>query len=79
MYFVVCYGTETDLEGDGGGGERTLPIICHHLFFFWNHFEGLQTVLIEVELVMSNAPLTHVSQNAIKTFLTSNHLSFGRQ
>ena len=46
---------------------------------FFNHFEELQTVLIEVKLIINNAPLTYVYPNTIKTYLTLNHLMFGRQ
>ena len=41
--------------------------------------EGLQTVLIKVKLIINNAPLTYVYLNTIKTYLTPNHLLFGRQ
>ena len=51
---------------------------CNHLFFC-NSFEELQTVLIEVKLIINNAPLTYVYPNTIKTYLTPNHLLFGRQ
>ena len=47
--------------------------------FFWNHFEELQTVLIEVKLIINNAPLTYVYPNTIKTCLTIDHLLFDRQ
>ena len=48
--------------------------------FFCNHFEELQTVLFEVELITNNAPLTYVYLNTIETCLTPpNHLWFGRQ
>ena len=47
------------------------PFFCSHLFFC-NHFEDLQTVLIEVKLIINNAPLTY--QNTIKICLTLNHL-----
>ena len=46
---------------------------------FFNHFEELQTVLIEVKLIINNAPLTYVYPNTIKTYLTLNHLMFDRQ
>ena len=49
------------------------------LVFFCDHFEELQTVLIEVKLIINNAPLTYVYSNTIKTYLTLNHLLFGRQ
>ena len=43
--------------------------------FFCNHFEELQTVLFEVELITNNAPLTYVYLNTIETCLTPpNHL-----
>ena len=48
-------------------------------FFIYNHFEELQTVLFEVELIINNAPLTYVYPNTIETCLTPNHLLFGRQ
>ena len=47
--------------------------------FFCSHFEELQTVLFEVELIINNAPLTYVYPNTIKTCLTLIHLLFGRQ
>ena len=47
--------------------------------FFCDHFEELQTVLIKVKLIINNAPLTYVYPNTIKTYLTPNHLLFGRQ
>ena len=46
---------------------------------FCNHFEELQTMLFEVELIINNAPLTYVYSNTIGTCLTPNHLLFGRQ
>ena len=54
------------------------PFFCNHLSF-WDHFEELQTVLIKVKLIINNAPLTYVYPNTIKTYLTPNHLLFGRQ
>ena len=47
--------------------------------FFCNHFEELQTVFFEVELIINNAILTYVYPNTIETCLTPNHLLFGRQ
>ena len=38
--------------------------------FFFNHFEELQTVLFEVELIINNAQLTYVYPNTIKICLT---------
>ena len=43
------------------------------------HFEELQTVSFEVELIINNAPLTYVYPNTIETCLTPNHLLFRRQ
>ena len=65
-----------DLEG--AREARALSIFCSHLLFS-NHFEELQTVLFEIELIINNAPLTYVYPNTIKTCLTPNHLLFGRQ
>ena len=57
---------------------------AHTLFFsqslfFCYQFEELQTVRIEVKLIINNASLTYVYPNTIKTYLTPNHLLFGRQ
>ena len=46
---------------------------------FWNHFEELQAMLFEFELIINNAPLIYVYPNTIETCLTSNYLLFGRQ
>ena len=43
------------------------------------HFEELQTVSFEVELIINNKPLTYVYPNTIKTCFTPNHLLFSRQ
>ena len=58
-------------EGEGAGGIRP-PSFC-------NHFEELQTVLFEVELIINNKTLTYVYPNTIKTCFIPNHLLFGRQ
>ena len=68
------YLSEADLEGGAGGA--CPPFFCNYLFFC-NHFEELQTVIIEVKLVINNAPATSVYSNTIKTCLTPNHLLFG--
>ena len=64
----------------GGEGEGCTPpffaIIC---FFFCNHFEERQIVLLKVELIINNKSLTYVYPNTIKTCLTPNHLLFGKQ
>ena len=59
-----------DLEG--ARGARPPLFLC-------NHFEELQNMLIEVKLIINNAPLTYVYPNIIKTCLTINNLLFGRQ
>ena len=46
---------------------------------FCNHFEELQTILFEVELIINNASLIYVYPNTIETCLTPNYLLFGRQ
>ena len=60
----------------GHGGRA--PLFCNSLLFC-NHFDELQTVLIEAKLITNNATLTYVYPNTIKTCLTLNHLLFGRQ
>ena len=64
----------------GWRGGRAPPYFYNRLFFFFcSHFEELQTVLFEVELIINNAPLTYVYPNTIEACLTPNHLLFGRQ
>ena len=46
---------------------------------FFNHFEEIETVLFEGELIISNALLTYVYPNTLETCLTPNHFLFGRQ
>ena len=36
-------------------------------------------LLIKVKLIINNAPLTYVYPNTVKTYLTPDHLLFGRQ
>ena len=72
------------LGGGGGWGRFKEGVGYPPLFFaitcfFSDHFEELQTVLIEVKLIINNAPLTYVYPNTIKTYLTPNHLLFSRQ
>ena len=64
-----------------GRGGRAPHFFCSHLFcfcfcFFCNHFEELQTILLKVELIINNKPLTYVYPSTIET---PNHLIFGRQ
>ena len=70
--------TEADLGG-GMPGARYPPPPSHPTPIFCNHFEELQTVLFEVELIVSNAPLIRVYPKTIKTCLTPNYLLFGKQ
>ena len=55
------------------------PLFFAITCFLCDHFEELQTVLIQVKLIVNNAPLTYVSPNTIEAYLTPNHLLFGRQ
>ena len=45
---------------------------------FFNHFEEIQTVLFQAELIIGNAPLIYVYPNTLETCLTPNHFLFGR-
>ena len=65
-------GTEVD---SGSGCGRHAPPFFVITCFFCNHFEKLQTVLSEVELIINNAPLTYVYPNTIETCLTPNTTS----
>ena len=69
------YITEADLEGHASPLSPPSPIFRNHLFFC-DHFKELKTVFIEVKLIIINTPLTYVSPNTIKTYLTPNHLLF---
>ena len=67
--------------GWGGRGGCAIPRLPHPYFLqslvivFCNHFEELQTVLFEVEMIIKNASLTYVYPNTTET---PNHLLFGR-
>ena len=67
-------------SGSGAGGAPPPPFryFLQSLNFFCNHFEELQTELLEVELIVNNAPLSYVCPNTIETCLTPNHLLVGR-
>ena len=65
-------------EFTGGRRGRALSLFSNHLFSC-DHFEELHIVFIEVKLIINNSPLTYVYPNTIKTYLTPNHLLFGRQ
>ena len=60
--------------GGGGGGGGTGPPFLQSLIF-GNQFEELQTVLIEIKLIINNATLTYVYPNTIITYLTFNRLA----
>lgn len=63
--------------GEGAGGAR--PLYFLQSLSFFRHFEEIQTALFEDELSISNAPLAYVYPNNLETWLTPNHLLFGRQ
>ena len=63
----------------GRGGRASSLFFAITCCFFCNHFEELQTVSFEVELIIDNALLAYVYPNIIKTCLTPNHLLFFRQ
>ena len=65
-------------EFTGGRRGRAISLFSNHLFSC-DHFEELHIVFIEVKLIINNAPLAYVYPNTIKTYLTPNHLLFGRQ
>ena len=55
-YLKTSQHREADSEGGAGGAHPPFffPITC----LLFNHFEELQTMLFEVELIINNAPLT---------------------
>ena len=61
-----------------GGAQGTHAPLFLKLLVFWNHFEEVQIVFFEVELIINNATLTYVYPNIIETGLTPNHLLFGK-
>ena len=62
----------------GGRRGRTPPYFLQSLVFC-NHFELIQIVLFEVELIINNTPLIYTYPNTIKTCLTLSYLLFVRQ
>ena len=64
--------------GGGAHPPPPRPLFLQKIFFFDN-FEEVRTVLIEVKLIINNAPLKCVYPNTIKTYLSHNYLLFGRQ
>ena len=79
--FFFCIGLVTQLNSSvlGVAPPTFPPPLFLAITFLCDHFEELQTVLNEVKLIIDNAPLTYVYPNTTKTYLTSNHLLFGRQ
>ena len=75
VYDFILYLIYTEADLEGRGNRRDF----RNHSFFCDYFEELQTVLIKVKLIINNAPLTYVYPNTIKTYLTPNHLLFGRQ
>ena len=49
------------------GGGRGAPLFLQSVVFFVITLEELQTVLLEAELIINNAPLTYVYANTIET------------
>ena len=79
MYIICIYMyiyTNADLRGVRG---HATPLYFLESLVFCNHFEELQTMLLEVELFINNAPLIYVYLNTIERCLTPNYLLFGRQ
>ena len=52
LIFFSLYSNDLEADLERVWGARDLPIFC-------NHFEKLQTVLFEVELIINTAPLTY--------------------
>ena len=61
-------------EVDSGGGAGGAPsfFLESLVFFFCNHFEELQTVLFEVELIINNVPLTIIYPNTNEIYFAGN-------
>ena len=76
--YAKIFLAEADLRRRGGGGGGVPPYFLQSLILC-NHFEELQTMLFEVELITNNAPLIYVYPNTIKMCSTPNYLLFGRQ
>ena len=66
------------MDSEEAAGGTSPPYFLQSLAFF-SPFKEIQTVLFEAELILGNAPLTYVYPNTLETFLTPNHLLFGRQ
>ena len=87
--FFIFYGFLCRAEANSGGGGRHAPpflaipccccCCCCFLGVFCNHYEKLQTVLFEVELIINKKPLAYVYPNTIETCFRPSHLLFDRQ
>ena len=77
--FWLLTSNRRRFRGDGGGGGGGRVPFFAITWVFCNCFEELQTVFIEIELIINILPLTYIYQNTIGTCLTPNHLLFGRQ
>ena len=53
---IQLYKAQTDSVRSTEG----LPIFCKHCFFICDHLEEQQTVLLKVEVITNNAPLTYL-------------------
>ena len=65
-----------DLEGARGARAAFFAIT---FFVFFAITLKNYKLLIEVKLIINNAPLTYAYPKSIKTYLTPNHLLLGRQ
>ena len=63
------YQSQRQIQGMAQGARVFFAITC----FFLISLKELQIVLLEVELIISNAPLTYVYPNTIETCLKPNH------
>ena len=75
---IAIYDDDTTYSG---GFWRSHGRCAPSLFFVITCFFTVTTnlfVLFEVELIINNAPLTYHYPNTIVTYLTLNHLLFGR-
>ena len=73
----TCRGGFKDGRGERPPALPPLPLFLQSLVFR-NHFEELQTMLFEAELVINNARLIYVYPNTIEICLTTSYLLFGR-
>ena len=85
--FVTSLGVEWDLNiplapWHGGFFERLVKsakeLLRKELLHTRLTFEEMQTVLVEVEQILNNRPLTYAYPNDLECCLTPNHLLYGR-